>query len=368
MRLYDTTGAQVAIFDAWNSVYFFNRLSDYGYHTISIDGDDPRVGLFGVDSIIQIMRRDLAYNIPWYQEYLGFHRTGQIQVSDRGNKLFSSYGRSVEDLLQRRHILWRPGDIVIGLGYDGGAIAGSADDVMKAYVYYNAGAGALASSGRMVDGVTTGLSVAGNSSLAPAWSGARHYRNLLDVLHEISAAKSVDFSVEWLGGQNFQFRTYYPQKGVDRTGAGSAAPVSFSLEHANMSEPYATVSRMDEVTSVVVLGQGDGTQRIFVERHNSAEIITSPWNRIEFAHDARNETTLAALNDLGDAHLLAHGADSHLSFQTLQSPASVYGRDYFVGDMVIASFSGITEYRKVTGSEITVADGKENIRIHFGGE
>lgn len=84
LRLYDTTGTLVAIFDDWNSVYYFNRISDYGYHTISIDGDDPRAALFVPDSIVQVLRRDTGENIDWYSEYEAFHRTGVYSMSDRG--------------------------------------------------------------------------------------------------------------------------------------------------------------------------------------------------------------------------------------------------------------------------------------------
>jgi hypothetical protein len=368
LRIYDTNGQQQAITTEWNSLYFFNRSNDFGYHTISIDAADPRLQYFTTDAIIQVLRRERSAGVLWYQEYLGFHRTSEIQVTDRGNRLFYSIGRSVVDLLARRVIMFRPGDDVLGGPADGGAIEGPADDVMKSYVYYNAGPQALTAVGRMTDGVTLGLSVSANTSQADNWAGSRHYRNLLDVLKEISDAKSVDFDVVWTGGQRFEFRTYFPQRGTDRSGAGTAAPVVFSLEHANMSAPYYTVSRVNEVTKVVVLGQGEGTDRQFVVRHNVPEEIISPWNVIEFSHDARNETTISALNDLGDAHLLDKGPDSHLSFQTLQSPASVYGRDYFVGDLVVASFAGVTEPRKVSGVEVTMANGREDIRVHFGGE
>lgn len=361
VRLYNTSGAQVAVFDDWNSLYFYNRVSDFGYHTFSIDGDDDRVSLFTPDSIIEVLRRDEG--IPWYREYLAFHRTGVYQVTDRGRELFSSYGRGFEDLLHRREVLWRPGTFSVG-AFPYGA---PADDSMKEFVRYNAGASATTGAGRIANGVTTGLTVAANIGAAPAWYGERSYKNLLDVLIEIHEAKSVDFAVTWTGGQNTLFSTYYPRRGTDRTGAGAAAPVVFALEHANMSQPYLTESRMEEITAVYVLGQGEGVDRVVVERTNAAELTISPWNRIEFAHDARNEATTAALNEIGDGHLMEHGLDKHLSFQIVSAPSTVYGREYFIGDLVLGRFKGVTESRKIIGVEITVADGKENIRIHLGG-
>lgn len=135
-----------------------------------------------------------------------------------------------------------------------------------------------------------------------------------------------------------------------------------------MSSPYLTESRMEEITAVYVLGQGEGKGRVFVERTNVFGLAASPWNRIEYTHDARNEATVAALNALGDAHLLEHGPDNHMSFQVIASPGSVYGRDYFMGDLILGKFLGAEQARKIIGVEITVSDGNENIRIHFEGE
>jgi hypothetical protein len=360
MRLYDTSGVLQAVFDDWNSVYFYNRLSDFGYHTISIDGDDPRVALFTTDAIIEIRRRNQSAAIPWYREYIGFHRTGQIQESDRGVKLFSSFGRGLEDLINRRQVLYYAG----GLSIDNAP----ASDAIKRYVRFNAGPEATTANGRIADGVTPGLSIAADDGVGPLWSGDRSFKNVLDVAKEISAATSVDFDIVWQGGQNFTFATHYPQLGTDRTGAGSSSAVIFSIEHANMSEPYLTNSRMSEVTSVFVLGQGEGDARIIVQRDNLLEIGQSPWNRVEFTRDARNEASISALQSLGDGYLAEHGNDVRISFQVVSSPGTVYGRDYFVGDRVLARLFGTQGTRKIIGSEVTVANGQESIRIHFEGE
>ena len=360
MRLYNTSGVLTAVFDTWNSVYFYNRVSDFGYHTISIDGNDPRSDLFQVDSIIEILRRNDSVDIPWYREYLGFHRTGQTQISDRGVKLFSSFGRGPEDLLNRRMIMYYAGGLNISNV--------PADTAMKLLMTYNAGPLATTGSGRIANGVMTGFTASPDANVGPPWSGDRSFKNLLDVIKEIGEASSVDFNVTWQGGQNFSFNTYYPQLGTDRSGNGVEQAVVFSQEHANMSEPYLTDSRMSEITSVFVLGQGEGTSRTVVNRINAFEANVSPWNLIEFTHDARNETSVVALQTIGDGHLIEHGLDTRVSFQVVSSPATVYGRDYFVGDRIKARLFGREAVRKVIGSEITVADGKENIRIHFEGE
>lgn len=363
------TGAVSAIFDDFNSLYFYNKVNDFGYHIFSFDGNDARVANFLTDTLVQVTRRDQSAGIPWYTEYTGFHRTSQFQITDKGQTFFTSYGRSLEDLLHRREILWQPGKINAQTGLVAETkTAMAADDAMKQYVLENAGAWSTAANGRISDGVTSGLTIAGNLTAAPVWTGSRAYKNLHTALIEIAQVVSVDFAVVWTGGGTFTFSTFYPRMGTDRSGAGAAAPVVFSVEHANMSSPYLTRSRSDEVNSVTVLGQGDGLDRTIVQRTNPTAIAQSPWNLSEFTHDARNEAATTGLNLLGDAHLLAHAALQHLAFTVIPSPGSVYGKHYFLGDLVVGQMLGTQENKKISGVEITVADGKEDIRVHFDGD
>jgi hypothetical protein len=159
VRLLDTSGSQVAVFDNPNSVYYFKRTNDFSYHTISIPLSDPRYKLFTTDAIVEVWRR-----IPggiWYVEYAGFHRTDQAQFTDPGSQNYTSYGRGYEDLLHRRSILYYSGTA-------GASKSGTVDDVAKAYVRENVGSLATVVNGRIQSGVISGFTVAANVSLGPA--------------------------------------------------------------------------------------------------------------------------------------------------------------------------------------------------------
>jgi hypothetical protein len=359
--VYDVNGNLTAIFDSWNSIYYNKRVNDFGYHTISIDGQDSRKELFGDDCFIQVLRSHPELGIDWYEEYLAFHRSEQDQVTDRGDFIFSSFGRGMEDLLHRRAVLYPSGT-------GGTDKAGPADDVMKNIVRENVGANALIANARIRDGVTLGFSVAPNLSQAPNWEGAFAFRNVLEVLQDIVKAVQFDFSVVWLGGQSFEFRTHYPRIGSDRSGAGTAPATVFALDRANMLSPYATRSRTEEVNVVIVLGQGEETNREFVVREDTAARLISPWNTVEKTHDARNTDTVAGLQAVGDAQLKEQAATRHISFQVIESEATLYGRDFFLGDLILANFSGLTETKKIVGIENTISNGRENIRVHFDDE
>ena len=361
IKLFDVTGRLVAILDDWNSLYYYKRVNDFGYHTLSIDGADPRRALFTVDTIVEVWRRNLGVGIPWTLEYAGFHRTDQDQVTDRGDQLFTSYGRGYEDLLHRRAILYSAGSI-------GDTKTGPLDNVMKAYVRENAGAQALMTNGRLRDGVTSGLSVAPDVSAAPVWSGSNAWKNLLTTIQDMAKTTDQDFSVIRTGPATFQFNTAWPRIGTDRSGAGPAQPVVFSLAKANMGAPYGTVTRTDEFNVVVVLGPGAEDARTFSIRADVSAMIASPWNSAEKTYDQRNITDPDALDAAGDAQLVAGHSQAALSFIALDTNSTAYGRDFFMGDVILSQFRGLVLPKKIVGIENTVADGRESLRIHFDDE
>lgn len=359
VRLYNTAGNLQAVFDNPNSIYYFKRINDFSYHIISIPSTDPRRALFTTDAILEVWRR--APGIDWYIDYDGFHRTDQDQFTDPGLQNFTSYGRGFMDLLHRRSIAW-----FAGTSQD--TKTGFADDVAKAYVRENCGSLALAASGRLRDGAIPGFTVAANTSSAPSWSGSNAFENVLSVLQQITAAVPFDFTVTRTPPTTWLFQTYYPRLGVDRTGAGAAAPVIFSLSHGNMSSPYAVMTRTDEVNAVIALGQGEGVNRNFAVRTDPFAIALSPWNDAEKTHDARNISDATALAQSADAELALLRATRHISFVNLESTGTMYGLDYNLGDLVVASFAGFQQTKKVIGIEVTVSQGKETIRMHFDDE
>lgn len=339
-------------------MYYYKRCNDFSYHIISIAGDDPRRSLFVVDAIIEVWRRNPVAGIPWYLEYEGFHRTNQDQITDRGNQIFTSYGRGFEDLLHRRTILYPAGS-------NGSTKVGALDNVMKAYVRENAGVSALAINGRLRDGVTPGFLVSVDSGLGHAWSGSQAWKNLLSALQDMTKDSPQDFFVTRVLPTTFRFDTAFPRRGFDRTGASSYAPAVFSLTHDNMSAPFGVVSRTDEVNVAIVLGAGEGANRLYAVRTDPFAIAESPWNSAERTIDQRNDNSIAALNVTGDDALGEGRATRHISFVGLDTPGLAYARDFALGDLVIAQFRDLASAIKLVGVECTVSQGREDLRFHF---
>lgn len=360
IRLYNTSYQLQRVFDTWRVLTFTKKVNGWGFH--AIDFDDQRQTLaqqFGLDYFIEIWREDPAAGIAPYKEYEGFHRTPQRQLTETGLRIFTSYGRTYTDLLARRAVLYRAGSA-------GAEKSGPGETVMNYYVWENAGNIATTAAGRLADGVTTGLAIAGSGSGGGPWSGKKAFQNLLDVLVDISNSTGVDFQVVRTGtGPTFEFRTYYPQLGLNRA-QGSLFPAVFGVPLANMQAPSYTLSRTEEITAVVVLGQGQDAQRAFLELTSATDLAASPWNRIEKTHDARNESTTAALQNEGLSQLAELGKKESFTFQVLQQSSLVYGRDYDLGDIVTATYGEISRNKKILEVSVSTGEGQESINFVFG--
>lgn len=354
IRLKDTSFVTKAILTAdGDDIRHFDlqrRLNDFDILTLAINGNDPRVPLFTLDSIIEVWRRIDRVGAEWYREAICLHRTPSENLTEGQHQIFTSYSRGLNDFLRRREIRYKAETAYTKK-------TGVGETVMKSYVEQNMGPSAT-NPPRISSGVMANFSVQADGGLGDSWSGSKAYQNLLAVLQDISLTTSVDFEVVETGGA-FEFRTYYPQRGVDRT-----ATVRFAPEQGNVQDPVYTISRTEEANSIAVLGQGQQSNRRVIVR-TSPDIADSPWNLCEKSTDGRNESTTLALQKTGDAELEKLQKQVSFEFQALQTDVLQYGVDYNLGDLVTVSFKTATVQKKLVAVRINVRDGQETVDPEF---
>jgi len=366
VNLKDTSGNLVAVFDTWQKLNITRALNGVGTFSMVLNGDDSKIPLFQTDCQIEVWRRPTGEE--WYLEWEGFFRAESRQTSQAGERLFTAEGYSYNHLLQRRIIAYKE-----GTSYSDKSDA--AETVMKEYVLENAGTSAT-NPPRLGDGVFTGLSIQVDTSLGGLWEGSRSFKNLYEVLLEISQANHIDFDVVGTGAATFEFRTYYPYLGKDRTtnglniytglNASGYAPVVFSLRGDTMTGVEYRHDRSSEVNRVYVLGAGE-QQNILVEVvDNATAIAASTWNQCETSQSASNETTTTALTAYGYYALYQLKAIQTLDFSALQQPSLIYGRDYFLGDLITAKYDEIEFDKKIVSVGISCdKDFREGINLGF---
>jgi hypothetical protein len=132
-----------------------------------------------------------------------------------------------------------------------------------------------------------------------------------------------------------------------------------------MINPVYSLSRAKEITAVVSMGQGLSGNRILALKTNAPAIAESTWNLRESSRGANNEYTTAQLDSGGDAFLEDNQAKEIFTFDVMQIPSCLYGRDYFFGDLVTARYKNIERQKKIIGVTIKLENGREDISLEL---
>ena len=367
LRLKDDTGNLVAIIDDWRSLSFSKIVNEVGSLTLTMNGKDAKVALFGLDGQLEVWRRDIGTGVDWYIEWEGFLRTFSHSYDDDGNYEFSAAAVTYNHLLKRRIV-----------GYQAGSTqsvsSGAADDAMNQIVRENLGSLATVINGRVLEGAIPGFSVQADSTSAPAFDGQNSFKNVFELLLEISKATSVDFDVVGVGDGLYEFKTFYPTRGNNlttvgldvTTGLNSSGnyPVVFNPLLGNMGTPTYEENRSDEVTFAIIGGQGTETDRNILVLPSSAA-NDSVLNQIEVYSDSKSSEGNDDLDSDADTILADKQQKQTFEFTPLMTPTSAYANQYYWGDFVTAQFGNLDGVNKrVLQVDITVGDdGNEDIKF-----
>ena len=369
LRLKEPNGDLSAIIDDYRDMSFDKIVNEIGSFVVLMNGYDPKTSLFELDSQVEVYRRDVTYGIDWYLEWEGFVRDFTFAFSAEGDYTFTANAVSYTHLLKRHIVAYQAG-LSQTIKSDYGEV------VMKEFVSENCGADALLANDRIRDGNFTGFSVEAAGTDGLVWQGQRSYVNVLEVVQEVAKASGVDFNVVGVGDGLFEFRTYFPYLGVDRsntgvdvtTGLNSSGnpPVIFNPVLGNCTDIVYTKSRKDEVTVAMVAGQGQGEGRV-VAITLSAATSDSPLNDIEMYGDARNTEDDDDLLSQGAAMLAEKQMGETFTFVPIQTGAYAYGLNYYHGDLVTGQFLtlGSVDKRIYRVSIAVGADG-ERIELELG--
>jgi len=190
---------------------------------------------------------------------------------------------------------------------------------------------------------STYLDVQANPSLGPSITKAYAWRNLLDVIREVSDATRKAGSVVYFGivpvtETQFQMRVQLTQWGRDRT-ADSGYPLTFSLENENMANPHLVEDAREEVTTAYGLGDGEDSLRDVQTSTDTTREGVSVFGRREAAINAVGNATAGVL-DAADGRVNKGRPVTYFTATLLSVPGCIYGVDWGFGDLVTVSFDG----------------------------
>lgn len=377
--LKDQTGKKVAVFDDFQALSFTKTVNDVGSYSLSINGKDARRLEFELDGQVEVWR-SIPGVIDWYKEFEGLHRKPDKKLNDNGSNQFVSNGVGYNELLARRVVAYKSGTIRAAKNC-------SAETAIKQYVDENCAKDLMTVVGRLSDGYMPGFYIeADKTSITtdpiPNWSGDKAFENLLDVLKEIATSSGIDFNVVGTGPAQFTFYTYLKGMGLNKTYHTISSsgrneygniPVVFSAVFGSMSSATYSDDRIGEANVVIVQGDGEGSTKHTVTRSDPNAMDDSPWNIREVSRSASipsNEVDRLLVTHYmevtGDETLKELARKERIvDCVPLQTPSSLYGVHYQLGDTVTVWFDDVKMDKRITSVTLEYSNDGESVSMEL---
>jgi hypothetical protein len=360
LRIYNPAGAlQYIVTDLDGPLQYTKQVNGAGMIRWAVDGSHPTVGNLERDWQVEVWRSRAADDgeengIAKHVDAFGLVRDEERSSRADGRSTVAFTALGALHLLGRALVAY-PAETTDRSRF----VNKRAETIAKGLVTYNATTAGTEADGRDLDVPTWGsyVSVAADGAAGPLLDFFCSRRNLLTSLQDLSRIGAGDFDLVKTGARAWEFRWYDGQLGTDRT-----STVTFSLQWGNMINPVLRRNWLGEATVAVVAGQGLGEERLYVVRQGAN--YDASVNASEVLVDARDVTTEAGLNRRGDARLDELRARDELQFDVVQTPGSLYGLHYFLGDLVTARYQGVVTTPQIVQVTVTVdADGSERISV-----
>jgi len=315
-----------------------------------LGGTSPSVSSIVYGGIVEVYRQDIEAGIASYREFAGIIRGITQTITDQ--TVYDIQAVGFNALLADRQVAY-----YAGVANKSQYTAQPAETIMKSLFNQNVGSSATTANGRFLDGRITGATASATTGAGTSLTISVAQLNLLQALQRVQLSAGGDFALVYTAPATFTFTWYTGQLGTDRS-----ASVVFSIDTGTIGKLVVRTARIDDVTAVVVAGQGEGSARAIVTR--PASLPTGLDLREGYA-DARNQKTTAEYQALGDMVLSnATRQRSAVDAVVLQSDALRYGRDYFFGDLVGVYTGSATVTRKIAQIELSLSQqGAESINV-----
>ena len=318
--------------------------------SLQLGGTSPSASSITYGAIIEVYRQDVAVGIASYREFAGIIRDITQTITDR--TVYGVVAVGFNAILGDRQVAY-----YAGVANRTQFTAQASETIMKNLFNYNVGSLATTANGRFLDGRLTGATASATTGAGSTQSINVAQLNLLTALQRVQLGAGGDFALVYTAPATFTFTWYTGQLGTDRS-----ASVIFSVGNGTIGKLVVKTSRVQDVTAVIVAGQGEGSARAIVTRPSS---LPTGLDLREGYTDARNQKTTTEYQQLGDAVLtMATRNRSTVEASVLQSDALRYGRDYFFGDLVSVYTGSATVTRKIASVELRLSvEGAESINV-----
>lgn len=354
LRVYDRAGVIQYVITDFLALSYTKEVNAPGVLTFDLNASNRAISYFNLDWQVEVWRRNVDEGIAWYCDFYGFWRGEERIANSDGRSLYRALCVGQSGMLSRAVVAYPTN--TTNRSYFSGV---PAETIAKTLVQYNLTSSGTTADGRARNVTKTGVTVPASGGTGTSMDLGCAWRNLLDVLRDVATVGGGDFDLVKTAAATWEFTWYASQLGTDRSGS-----VVFALEYGNITSPKLTRTYLNESTVGIVGGQGTDSERLVVVRQGTNYL--ADYNDTEAFIDARQLVSQLSLEQYGDAELWERRAFNDLSFDVLQVPQTLYGKHYFLGDLVTARYEDVTATKKV--QKVTVAmqaDGSERVKVEL---
>lgn len=310
-----------------------------------------------------VIRRRASPLYPWklVGDTIWFIRLVEFRLNQQGEYELQVTAYDANHIVQRRIV-----------AYDAGTPqadkTGEADAVIKEIMDENFGPAATDPDRDL----SAFLSIAADlpAGTTPSIEKQFSRKNVLSVCQEICQTSTVNgvwlgFDVVCQSYNQFQFRTFTNQRGVDRRWPNGTNPLILAPEYNNLSQAEYTFDATSEVTFVYAGGTGEGEDRLVATASDPLRLEASPFNRIEEWYDSRNTTEETALEDDAEAELRKKRPRELFAGQINENQVALFGVHFDFGDYVTADFNGKKSNCRIDAFKIDLNENGETINVQL---
>lgn len=329
------------------------EVNDVGLLTFDLDAEHDAIADLEQDGQVEVWRRDPANGVDWYVDFEALFVDEERRADDDGNSVFRALCPGQMDFLAREVVAWKA-DTANRSVFS----SAKAETILKTLVTYNATSSATTGNGRIYTTDLANISVAADGAGGNTITFACAYQTLLEALQDVARIGDRDFYLVRTGAQAWEFRT------AQYLGTDRSATITFALNFGNMSNPVLRRNRLSEKTKALVAGQGEEAARAVVTRTGANYNAT--YNSKVVFYPATQYTTSDGLNAAGDIRLDELRARDDLQWDIIQTPGSLYGVHYFLGDLVTGKYQDVTATKQIVVVSVTFAPSNEraeNVQI-----
>jgi hypothetical protein len=167
-------------------------------------------------------------------------------------------------------------------------------------------------------------------------------------------------------------RTYSTVTASGKNEYGNA-PVVFGAVFGSVQSAEYSLDRMSEANVVIVTGPGDGSTKKALTRTNPKATSVSPWNTREISRSASIPSNV--VDRLLENHFMEVTGDEALkematketisSCVPLQTPSSLYGKNYFLGDKITVWFDDVKMNKRIVSVTLDYTDIGEKVSMEL---